>query len=136
MTFAEQPFTEWVLSRPPEIQRLMIDWPPEARVRAKDGAVLMVPAPGLVGKIVSWFEAGNVGVLAPLAIGVRTPAGEELGAGEELRGECDPEKLEIVEFAVFGETTINNDLIRSIVERSQREENREGQEEDGQGRRA
>lgn len=100
----EEPFSEWVRERPESIQRLMIDWPPEARVRAREGEVLMVPAPGVEGTVASWFEDGTIGVLA------------DLPAGTQLRGQCDPTKLEIVGFATFGETLIDHDWIRSIVE--------------------
>jgi hypothetical protein len=114
--FAEKPFSEWVLARPAEVQRLMIDWPPQAQVRAKEGERLMIPAPGVVGEVVSWFEGGSVGVLAPLVVDMTAARGGELNAGDELSAECDPAKLEIVEFATFGETLIDHDCIRSIVE--------------------
>lgn len=112
----DEPFSEWVRERPESIQRLMIDWPPEARVRAREGVVLMVPAPGVEGTVASWFEDGTIGVLAGLPAAVKNAAGEELPAGTQLRGQCDPDKLEVVGFATFGETLIDHDLIRSIVE--------------------
>lgn len=113
----DEPFSEWVRDRPEEVQRLMIDWPPDARVRAKPGVVLMIPAPGVEGRVASWFENGNIGIEAPLA----APAGpnyrgETLPEGEVLRGECSPDQLEIVGYSSYGETEITPDVIRGIVD--------------------
>jgi hypothetical protein len=118
---SDTPFSDWVSERPEQVQRLMIDWPPMATVRAKPGEVLMVPAPGVEGEIASWFEDGYVGVTAPLAAAVTSPAsGETLEVGEVLRGECDPQKLEIVGYATTPDgTEITPDLIRGIVGTSQ-----------------
>ena len=109
--------TNWIRERPESVQRLMIDWPPMATVRARRGEVLMVPGPGVEGEIASWFEDGTVGVEAALTQPVTNPAGETLEAGTVLRGQCDPAKLEIVRYAEMPDgTLLDSDYIRSVVE--------------------
>ena len=116
---SDTPFSDWVLGRPKEIQRLMIDWPPQATVRAKPGVILMVPAPGIEGTVTSWFESGTVGVDAPLSRAETSPAtGETLEAGAVMHAcEVEPEQLEIVGFATMPDgTVLDSDCIRSIIE--------------------
>lgn len=113
----ETPFSDWVHQRPEPIQQLMIAWPPQAVVRARNGVVLMVPGPGVEGTVASWFEDGTIGVEAALPTAVTNPAGETLEAGQVLRGACDPEKLEIVRYAEMPDgTVLNSDCIRDIIE--------------------
>lgn len=116
---SENPFADWVRERPAEIQKLMIDWPPEATVRAKPGVVLMVPAPGVEGTISSWFESGTLGVDAPLLMTETSPAtGETLEAGTTMHAqEVRPDQLELVSYAEMPDgTIIDPDYIRAIVE--------------------
>jgi hypothetical protein len=57
---------EWLRSRPEPVQKLMREFPPECKVMARESVELMVPAPGVVGTVTSWFEDGTLGVDAPL----------------------------------------------------------------------
>jgi len=119
---SEAPFSDWVLERPKEIQRLMIDWPPQAAVKAKPGVVLKIPAPGVEGFITSWFENGTLGVDAPLLMSETSPAtGKTLEAGTFIHAaEVRQDQLEIVGYATMPDgTVLDHDLIRSIVEDSQ-----------------
>lgn len=56
----------WLRARPEPVQKLMREFPPECKVMAREGVELMVPAPGVVGTVTSWFEDGTLGVDAPL----------------------------------------------------------------------
>lgn len=77
---------------------LIREWPPGCKVTSHEDAPLMIPAPGIVGTVVSWFEAGTVGVLAPMAEARTSPITRiTLEAGEQIRGECDPARLVFLE---------------------------------------
>lgn len=93
---------EWIRSRPPEVQESMKRWPPVCRVRAKADKMLHVPAPGVIGRVVSWYENGNLGVVAE--------------GGGELRGECEPGWLELVEYDTLTPAGIEEALAPREVE--------------------
>jgi hypothetical protein len=113
----DHPFSQWVRQRPPEVQKLMIDWPPGATVRAKPGEHLMAPAPAVEGRVASWFEDGTIGVEAPMQDTRTSPiTGITVHSGETIRGQCNPGQLELVGYATFGETQITPELIRSIID--------------------
>lgn len=89
---------DWLRGRD-EIHELMLAWPPGTKVTSREDAPLMIPAPGLVGVVVSWFENGTVGVEAPMAATLTSPiTGYTAEQGQTIRGECDPTRLEILEY--------------------------------------
>lgn len=82
-SMADDPsFVEWVRGRPESVQRLLRQWPPGTQVKAREGRELVVPAPGMVGRVVSWTEDGDLGVVAE--------------GGGSIRATCDPEWLEAI----------------------------------------
>jgi hypothetical protein len=87
-----RPAERWVATRPHPVRRLMRDFPPSARVVARPGRAFMVPAPGVVGRVSSYFEDGTVGVVAPLPAGITN----RLGVGPLVSGQCPPEALVVV----------------------------------------
>lgn len=92
---------EWLADRP-AVHDLVVEWPPLARVRAREGRSLMIPAPGVIGQVNSYFEDGNLGVIAPMAATLTSPVtGVTVSAGELISGECEPAWLELVEYGDF-----------------------------------
>lgn len=105
---------EWLHGRD-KIHDLVVAWPPGTKVTSHENTPLMVPAPGIVGVVVSWFENGTVGVDAPMAETLTSPiTGHTVKRGQTLRGECDPDKLVFLE---YGEWT--PDQMRVAVEIAQ-----------------
>ena len=79
----KQELIDWLRSRPAPVQELLKMFPPGCKVRAREGVSLITPAPGKAGRVVSWTEDGSVSVVVP---------------GDDTRGFCDPDWLEVVEF--------------------------------------
>lgn len=98
----EQEAIKWLRSRPPVIQDLLRRFPPQAKVKTKPGVRLIVPAPGIVGVVNSYFEDGMVSVIAPMPKALTSPITKAtLQEGEMVTGEVsDPdEKLEVIGYA-------------------------------------
>lgn len=74
----------WLRDRPALLYPLIRRFPPGCSVRAK--VPLVCPGPGKVGRVISYFEGGTVGVL-----------GEDtfMGMGD-VKAECSPDDLELV----------------------------------------
>lgn len=105
---SETPFTDWVRERPEVVQRLIVDWPPEASVIARPGREFFIPAPGVIGRVASWHEDGYVGVEAPSPYARRGHGGAVVHSGTLLRAAVHPRDLVIVAFATFGETVLDH----------------------------
>lgn len=107
---------EWLEERPPHVRSLAVRFPPGATVKAKDGQVLMVPAPGVTGEVYSYFENGCVGVVAPLAADVDSPItawhGEE---GQMVRAQVRADCLELVDYRVLDGTAVSCELVADVV---------------------
>ena len=71
---------DWIRSRPPVVRDLMLKFPPSCLVRAN--TPLRHPAPGVIGKVVSYLENGNVRVVD--------------GPDGDVAAECQPHWLEVV----------------------------------------
>lgn len=83
---------------PEGIHDLIVEWPPGTKVTSHEDHPLMFPAPGIVGYVVSYFEDGNIGVLAPAERSITSPiTGETVKQGEMVTGECKPEWLVFLE---------------------------------------
>ena len=89
-------FVRFVRSRPPSVQRLMREWPPLAVVRAREGVVLLVPAPGVEGTVQSYFEDGSLGVVAPATIPHPVHGWGDAEPGQMLKATVRPDQLEFV----------------------------------------
>lgn len=76
---------EWLEGRD-AIHELARAWPPGCKVTSHEDTPLACPAPGIVGRVVSYFESGNIGVLAPMR-----------WTGVRFQGECDPAQLVFLE---------------------------------------
>lgn len=88
---------EWLAARP-AIHELAIAFPPGCKVTSREDAPLLVPAPGTIGIVISYYEEGLVGVVAELDRDVTSPvSGVTLEKGEPLKGQCDPGRLVLVE---------------------------------------
>lgn len=88
-------------SLPNGVHDLVIEWPPGTKVTSHEDHPLMIPAPGIVGYVVSYFDDGNVGVIAPMQGTVTSPiTGITVKDGELIRGECKPELLVFLEHGV------------------------------------
>jgi len=113
-----KPFSEWLKSRPPEIQELMVLFPLGATVRTKEGVRLLCPAPGTRGTVVSWFEAGTVGVVAQMQRYIESPiTGRSLDKGDSVKGECLADHLEVVSYAEIAPGVIcDGALVRSLLD--------------------
>ena len=81
---------DWLRTRPPVVQALMLRLPLVCRVRAVAGKVLVYPAPGRIGRVVSYMEDGMVTVMDEAEWLAEKP-----GA---IRGTCDPDWLEVVQY--------------------------------------
>ena len=95
-TGKQDAFVEFVRSRPPIIQQMMLDRPPLAVVKARSGITLLVPAPGVEGTVVGYVGNGLLIVQAPITIphpehgwGTATP-------GELANARVHPVYLELV----------------------------------------
>jgi len=84
----EQSELDWLRTRPPVIQGLMLRFPPVCRVRAT--VSLMIPAPGRIGRVVSYLESGNVTVMDEIAWLADDTSG--------VRAECSPDQLVVVQY--------------------------------------
>lgn len=100
-------FRAWLLERP-EAHELILAWPPNCKVMAKAGVTLLVPAPGIVGYVVSYYtptEAGGelmVGVAAPMQVNVYSEITDvAVRSGEWLTGQCKPDQLDFLEHDVI-----------------------------------
>jgi hypothetical protein len=98
---AWEEFAQFVRSRPDSVQALMREWPPMAIVRTRPGVVLLVPAPGIDGTVVSYFESGGLGVAAPITLphpehgfGAATP-------GDLTRAEVSPNQVQLVDEPIW-----------------------------------
>jgi hypothetical protein len=89
---------DWLGPLPKSVQILARLWPPGCYVQAHEGKKLIVPAPGIVGEVYSYFENGTLGVVADLPEGFETETDEQFEEGEVVAGQCDPDWLEIVEY--------------------------------------
>ena len=83
-------------SRPEAVKESMRCFPPGCEVRAREGMDLKVPASGMVGRVVSWFEDGSLGVVVE---------------GGTIRGQCEPGWLEVV-----GYPAMTPDDVASILD--------------------
>lgn len=91
-------FRNWVQDRPPAVQQLIRDWPPGAKVMAAEDVELAVPAPGIVGRVNSYFEDGSLGIIAPVQHMMASPlTGTIIDMGEPIKGQCRPEQLVLLE---------------------------------------
>jgi hypothetical protein len=77
---------------------------------ARDGRDLMIPAPGIVGRVYSYYENGNLGILAPKQGQLTSPITGNTEDGEMLNGECHPDWLELLECDV-----ITSDDVRAAL---------------------
>ena len=82
-------FKEWVQSRPGQVQRTMLRFPPFALVKTKTPGLYLCPAN--IGEIASWTEDGDVSVVE-----YKNP----------LRGFCDPDDLVLVDEGPIGLTRV------------------------------
>jgi len=73
---------EWVRTRPRSVQKLLVRFPPGCLVRSKPEKRLMVPAPGTVGIVTSYYESGMVSVIQ--------------GPDSNVRAQCEADWLEVV----------------------------------------
>lgn len=90
---------DWIRSRPPVIQDLILSFPPRALVRSKKRH-LLVPRPGKLAVVYSYFEDGLISVL-PL----------DPQPTQAYKALCEPDWLEVVDY--WGELT--PDRIREII---------------------
>lgn len=72
---------EWIRTRPRSVQELLVRFPPGCLVRAKPEKQLMVPAPGTLGIVLSYYENGGVSVLQ--------------GPDSPIRVQCEADWLEL-----------------------------------------
>lgn len=86
---------EWLRSRPEAIQRVAREFPPGCTVRTKPGVILLVPAPGVDGDVVSYYEDGHLGVAAPLSIPHPEHGWGDAEPGERAQAHVDPDLLEL-----------------------------------------
>jgi hypothetical protein len=91
-----QVFAEFLRSRPESIQALAREWPPFTVVRAREGEVLLVPAPGVEGTVESYYEGGELGIVAPLAIPHPVYGWKGLKPGELAQAQVRPDQLVFV----------------------------------------
>lgn len=97
---------EWFEGRPQVVRDLAIAWPPGAVVKATGGRRLMIPAPGMVGQVTSYYEDGTLGVTSQTTERRVSPAtGEVVPKDTVLQAACQPDWLEIVE---LGKVTPND----------------------------
>lgn len=87
---------EWIRSRPMAVHVLMVAWPPACVVQTKPGVLLLVPAPGIFGEVVSYFEDGTLGVAAPITIPHPEHGFGGAEPGEMATAQVDPVDLVLV----------------------------------------
>jgi hypothetical protein len=78
----------WIVSRPASIKKLMLRFPPSCVVKAR--VPLLIPAPGQVGIVTSYFEPMEK--YPEGLVTVRTQPASDTVA------QCDPAQLEVVAF--------------------------------------
>ena len=89
---------DWLADRE-AIHDLARAWPPGSKVTSHEDAPLLIPAPGIVGKVYSYFEDGLIGVLAPMATTLTSPlTGNTAREGELMKAQCAPHKLVLLEY--------------------------------------
>lgn len=89
-------FVEFVRSRPEGVQELMQEWPPLSIVRAIDGLTLLVPAPGVEGTVLSYFEDWRLGIVAPATIPHPEHGWGAIKPGDMLKAAVSPGMLILV----------------------------------------
>lgn len=99
-------FVEWARSRPESVQKVMREFPPGCIVRTVDNVILLCPAPGVSGTVVSYFENGRVRVSAPASIPHPEHGWGTLEPGDLISAEVDPKQLRL---------TSDVDLTREMV---------------------
>ncbi len=88
---------DWFLSRPKEIQDLMRQFPPACFVKTVPGVSLLVPAPGVEGRVQSYFENGDIGVVAEQQCDIfSVPLNKVVPKGTLLKGAVPAKNLEFV----------------------------------------
>ena len=75
---------EWLRNLPERIRDTVVQFPPSCLVKTVECVNLKCPAPGTVGIVMSYFEAGTLGV-------VQSPKGI-------VRAQCMPTDLEAVAY--------------------------------------
>lgn len=85
---ADREVEEWIRTRPPAVQKLMVKFPPDCLVKAKKGKSLMAPSPGKVGIVCSWIESKDGSHKGQVTVVDYD--------GGFTRGVCEPRWLEVV----------------------------------------
>lgn len=91
----------WIRTKPPEVKKMMIVFPPSCIVKAK--VELRVPAPGTCGIVISYFYDVNT---KKVTLGVLQSPGSDLAA------QCEAEWLEVV--GVW--KGLDSEKIKAIIE--------------------
>lgn len=91
---------EWLTGRE-AIDELAIAWPPGCKVTSHEDRPLMIPAPGIVGIVESYFEDGTIGVVAAMQQTRSSPiTGVTVTAGSSIKAQCSPRSLVLLEYDV------------------------------------
>jgi len=92
----EERLRQWLGAMPTTLHQLIEDFPPLSRVEAKLGVVLLIPAPGVVGAVISYTNDGFLGVRAPIGATVTNQQGETIPAGTVLSAPCKPSEMRYI----------------------------------------
>jgi hypothetical protein len=94
-------FVDFARSRPASVRELMRAWPPLCTVRTRPHVTLLVPAPGVDGRVESYTEDGRLGVVAPITI-PHPEHGYGMGRpGMLAKGMCAPTDLVLVDEPIW-----------------------------------
>lgn len=97
---------QWILSRPKAVQKMMLRFPPDCVVRAKQNVTLLCPRPGIAARLVSYTEY-------PDKVGVRVLCGN-------IAAECDPDWLVLVEEGSYPRSAVKA-LLKKHAKRGRHE---------------
>lgn len=87
---------KWMAAMPEPLHDLIEEFPPLSRVEAKLGVLLRIPAPGVVGEVLTYTDDSKLGVRAASAEAYPTTDGGMVPAGTILKAHVEPTDMHYV----------------------------------------
>jgi hypothetical protein len=92
----QEELREFIVGFPADKRDLIVDWPPGCIVKTRPGVILLIPAPGVEGTVISYFESGLLGVAAPMTLPHPDHGWGDGAPGKMVKAQIDPTDLEFI----------------------------------------